>query len=146
MYEKYQLPHPAILAKLKPNNLRVTAYYLPNEEGIIDKVYLYQGGTYICECEKIQKYSTARAEWDDDGSDAEAYTEQAKYVSKHRAMVKEGKNGIAKLLIKDNEPEPESMDADTAAEAFVPATKNTDDYNDYTDDDIDFNNNALNDF
>lgn len=141
MYEKYQLPHPAILAKLRPNNLRVSAYYLPNEEGIIDTVYLYQGGTYICECAKIKKYSTARAEWDDDGSDAEAYTEQAKYVSKHRAMVKEGKNGIAKLIIKDNEPEPESMDADTAAETFVPATKDTDDY-----DDIDFNNNALNDF
>lgn len=143
MYEKYQLPHPAILAKLKPNNLRVSAYYLPNEEGIIDTVHLYQGGTYICECAKIKKYSTARAEWDDGGSDAEAYTEQAKYVSKHRAMVKEGKNGIAKLEITDNERE--SIDAGTAAEAFVPTTKETDDYDDYTDD-FDSNNNALNDF
>ena len=145
MYEKYQLPHPAILAKLKPNNLRVTAYYLPNEDGIIDTVFIYQGGTYICECAKIKKYSTARAEWDDDGSDAEAYTEQAKYVSKHRAMVKERKNGIAKLEIMDNEPEPESMDASAAAEAFVPATKTTDNYDDYTDDNYNLNN-ALNDF
>lgn len=145
MYEKYQLPHPAILAKLKPNNLRVTAYYLPNEDGIIDTVFIYQGGTYICECAKIKKYSTARAEWDDDGSDAEAYTEQAKYVSQHRAMVKNAKNGIAKLEIMDNEPEPESMDASAAAEAFVPATKTTDNYDEYTDDDYNLNN-ALNDF
>lgn len=143
MYEKYQLPHPAILAKLKPNNLRVTAYYLPNEDGIIDTVHLYQGGTYICECTKIKKYSTARAEWNE--NDEDAYTEQAKYVSQHRAMVKNAKKGIAKLEIMDNEPEPESMDASAAAEAFIPATKTTDNYDDYTDEDYNLNN-ALNDF
>lgn len=37
------------LKKLKPNNREVTAYWLPDEDGGISTVYLYQGDTYIGE-------------------------------------------------------------------------------------------------
>src|SRR5205085_1328711 len=39
---KYQIPSPSILEKLTPGNLSVDAYWLPDAEGGIAEVYLYQ--------------------------------------------------------------------------------------------------------
>ena len=37
------------LKRLKANNRNVTAYWLPDENGSVSRVYLYQGDTYIGE-------------------------------------------------------------------------------------------------
>ena len=44
-----------MLSRLQPNDRRVTAYWLPLEDGSVPCVYLYQGDTYIGQ-------ATARAE------------------------------------------------------------------------------------
>ena len=135
-YKEYQLPHSAIMHKLKPNKKTVDAFYLPTDEGQIESVYLYQDDTFICEAKPIEKYSIARAEWDT--TDEEALTEQAKYVEKHRKMVKDGVNGLSKLTIIENDEEL-SPDADDSVEVFVAQTPTdndiSDDYDDYDDSD-----------
>jgi hypothetical protein len=47
--ENFELTDYACLNRLKPNNVTVTAYWLPEPDGSINKVYLYQGDTYIGE-------------------------------------------------------------------------------------------------
>lgn len=44
------------LRRLKPNNNKVTAYWLPEKDGSINTVYLYQDGTYIGEAYNSTTY------------------------------------------------------------------------------------------
>lgn len=96
-YESYQLSTPDIITRLQPNNYEVDAYWLPDSEGIINEVYLYQGDNYICKCYKILRYNESTAEQTE--ADHEAYTDQAKYVSKFDATIKSGKKKLAKTGI-----------------------------------------------
>ncbi|MCG9911877.1 MAG: hypothetical protein MH137_11300 [Flavobacteriales bacterium] len=98
---KFQLPDPEVMAKLQPGNTSVQAYYLPDTEGIVSEVYLYQGSQFICKAQPIVKYSTAKAEQTAD--DVEAYTAQAKYVAKFDRMVKEAKKELHSPVIIDSE-------------------------------------------
>ncbi len=91
----YQLSTPEVLSRLQPNNYNVTAYYLPNIDGTVGEVYLYQGERQLCCAKKIEKFTTARAEWT--AADGERMTEQAKYVSKFDKMVKDGAGALAKV-------------------------------------------------
>ena len=43
--EDWRLSHPSVLERLAPNDLKVTAYYLPDEEGKPTDVYIYQART-----------------------------------------------------------------------------------------------------
>jgi hypothetical protein len=47
--ETFELANFDCIKYLKPNNTKVEAYWLPREDGSVDKVYLYQGETYIGE-------------------------------------------------------------------------------------------------
>jgi hypothetical protein len=47
--ETFELADFHSLKRLKSNSLELTAYWLPNEAGSIERVYLYQGETYIGE-------------------------------------------------------------------------------------------------
>jgi len=111
-YNKYSLSHPNIVAKLEPNNLKVTAYWLPNIDGSIDKVFIYQNGNYIDTCQLIDQFQEAEIEKTE--RDQEIYTEQTKYISQFDKAVKEGKKKVAKVRIMprdaDPDPVPEILD------------------------------------
>ncbi|OQY03219.1 MAG: hypothetical protein B6I20_05430 [Bacteroidetes bacterium 4572_117] len=109
-YEKYQLPNFDVLGRLKPNNYKVTAYYLPDGSGNIDNVHLYQGLEFIGTCNKITQYNEATAEQTDE--DLQAYQDQAKYVSQFDKKIKEGRKNLSKLKIVENEDykEPETVE------------------------------------
>lgn len=100
-YADYILPNPAIMDRLLPGNYTVDAYYMADSEGLISEVYLYQNGTYLCKCEKVSKYNTAKAEWTD--TDADAYTKQAQYVAQFDKRKKEGKNNLINVSIEKPE-------------------------------------------
>lgn len=78
-YAKYILPSPHILDRLQANNRTVTAYYLPDDDGTISEVYLYQNGEYLCTAEKLETYNEAQAERTDD--DHLARLKQDKYIA-----------------------------------------------------------------
>ncbi|MEI6854251.1 MAG: hypothetical protein WCL06_15490, partial [Bacteroidota bacterium] len=96
---KYHLPDLNCLQKLLPNNYEVDAYYLANDNGNIDEVFLYQHGNYICKCEKIVEYNESKAEQTQ--KDRDNYQKQAKYVASFDKMTKEGKQSLAKPVIID---------------------------------------------
>jgi hypothetical protein len=97
-YEKYQLSSPQILERLNPNSYEVDAYYLPDQDGNIPTVYLWQNDEFICECNKIVTYNESTFEQTE--ADHEAYVEQAKYVSRFDKMSKEDKPERVKVLKK----------------------------------------------
>ncbi len=86
-YEDYWLPSPYVADKIDKRK-DVDAYYLPDAEGKISEVYIYQNDIYICCCKQVVRYNEARAEWTD--KDREAYQAQAKYVKQYDTKVKEG--------------------------------------------------------
>ena len=100
-YAQYSLPSVDVLKKLQPNNYEVVAYYVPDAAGMIDEVYLYQDGNYICTALKIDPYNEAKAEWTE--ADQQSFEQQSGYDSHYRKVVKEGKADIGKIGVLDNE-------------------------------------------
>lgn len=88
-YQQYRLPSPDVINRLAPRNNKVTAFYLPDIDGNISEVYIYQNDKYIATCGLLERYNEATAEQTE--ADKEAYTEQAKYVAQFDSMMKEGK-------------------------------------------------------
>lgn len=121
-YEKYQLPELSALSRLKPNNYKVEAYYIPEEDGSINKVHLYQQEIFIGSCEKITAYNEATAEQTD--FDRNAITQQSKYVSGFDKMIKDGRNKLSKLKIIEND----FAEAETIEAVIIPDIKKDDDF------------------
>ncbi len=103
-YQKFQLPNPRVMGKLKPNNYTVDAFYLPDEKGMINEVYMYQGEKYITTAVRIETYNVATAEQTE--RDREIFLEQTKYVSSFDGMIKEGKEKLHKLKVIEKEQKP----------------------------------------
>ena len=61
-YEDWWLSSPEVLERLAPNNKKVTAYYLPDEDGKPTDVFLFQGDRYIDQVERVQTYNKVMAE------------------------------------------------------------------------------------
>ncbi len=102
--EKFRLPTPELVERLAPRDYEVQAYYMPDENGKIENVYVYQGDNFIATCKYINPYNEAKAEQTDE--DVLSYIEQAKYVSQFDAMMKREKIQKVKILPKIKELEP----------------------------------------
>ena len=126
-HEHYQLSSPEVLSKLKPNDYDVTAYYLEDSDKNIGNVYLYQGDRYICECSKIERYNEAACERTE--ADEAAMTEQSKYVSSFRKMVKDNSSKkINKIKVLESEVLDKSVEAQaTTLPAPIQTISATDD-------------------
>lgn len=61
-YEDWWLSKPEVLEKLAPNNYKVTAYYLPDEDGKPQDVFIFQGDRYIDQVERVETYNRVMAE------------------------------------------------------------------------------------
>lgn len=86
-YEDWWLSGTEVLEKLAPNDYKVTAYYLPNDEGKAENVYIFQGDRYIDKVEKVETYNRVMAEQTDE--DAAKFIEQRKKISKFSCYVNE---------------------------------------------------------
>jgi len=93
MYEKYAIDNQGSVSRLKPNNYNVEAYYVPDPDGSINEVYLYQGDTFITRSTKIERYNEAKMERTD--RDEEIRTNQAK---RQAHFFKTEKDGIAQKI------------------------------------------------
>ena len=128
MYNQYGLPSPEIIEKLEPRNYKVDAYYLPDADGTISEVYIYQNGRYIATCKAVARYNENTAEQTE--ADRAAYTEQAKYVAKFDKMMKDGKIKRVGILAKEEA----KLITEVQAEAVpLPAQAEEDDYSAYMD-------------
>lgn len=128
MYNQYGLPSPEIIEKLEPRNYKVDAYYLPDADGTINEVYIYQNGRYIATCKPVARYNENTAEQTE--ADKEAYTEQAKYVAKFDKMMKDSKIKRVGILAKEET----KLITEVQAEAVpLPAQVEEEDYSAYMD-------------
>lgn len=94
-YEDWWLSDTSVLEKLKPNDYKVTAYYLPDENGKPTDVYLFQDDRYIDKVERVETYSRVMAEQTDE--DTAKYIEQRKKIAKFGKYVKD--HAISKVGI-----------------------------------------------
>lgn len=127
-YQQYRLPSPAEIEKLAPRNMKVDAYWLPDADGNVKEVYLYQNGEYICTCGLLERYNEATAEQTD--ADRAAYTEQAKYVSQFDKMMKDEKIQKVAVMRTSDVREIEQVDARVVPQ---PVSQPDEDYSDYMD-------------
>ncbi len=138
-YERYQLPHPSVVEKLAPGNLKVNAYYMPDNDGNIPEVYLYQNGEFICIAEKLATYNEAKAERTSE--DDAAKLKQDKYVAMFDKYAKD--EDWAKVgILPRNGKDIETKDV----EVFKPRKSGVSNIDDLDFDETDYGNNALNDF
>jgi len=87
-YEDWWLSDTKVLGRLAPNDYKVTACYLPDENGNPTDVYLFQNGRFIDKVEKVETYSRIMAE--------QTAEDEAKYVAQRKKVAK------FDFFIKDN--------------------------------------------
>ena len=87
-YEKYSIDALQAINRLSPNNYTVEAYYVPDHDGNIGEVFLYQGDTFITRATKIDRYQEAKIERT--GQDEEIRTSQAKRQAHFFKVEREG--------------------------------------------------------
>lgn len=92
-HEDWWLSSTSILERLEPNNYKVTACFLPDDEGIPQEVFIYQNGKYIDTVERVNTYSRVMAEQTEE--DKAAFVEQRKKIAKFNKYVEE--NAIDRL-------------------------------------------------
>lgn len=86
-YEKYAIDNLSAISRLKPNNYEVEAYYLPQPDGAIGEVFLYQGDTFITRATKVERYNESVIERTAD--DERIRTDQSKRKAHFFKVMKE---------------------------------------------------------
>lgn len=95
--EQFELTDFGCLDRLKPNNRKVEAYWMENGEGEIEKVYLWQGETYIGEAENAEKWRYNEFACERSDADREAMLHQQKRVAKFDRMIRERRAELPKV-------------------------------------------------
>nr|WP_302788042.1 hypothetical protein [Barnesiella intestinihominis] len=116
-HEDWWISGPEVLEELEPNNSKVTAYYLPDEEGKPMDIYLFQGDRYIDKVRPIKTYNRVIAEQTDE--DVANYIEQQKYVSHFKKYLRD--NAITK--VGKAEVRPQVNDADDDENLILPSAE-----------------------
>lgn len=86
-HEEWWLSDTSVLEKLEPNNYKVTACYLPDNEGNPGEVFIYQDGKFIDTVEKVKTYSRVMAEQTEE--DQAAFVEQQKKIAKFNKYIED---------------------------------------------------------
>ena len=92
-YADWWLSDTAVLDRLAPNDYKVAACYLPDEEGKPTEVHIFQNGKYIDTVEKVQTYNRVMAEQTEE--DHAKFAKQQGKVAKFTKYVKD--NSIPKV-------------------------------------------------
>lgn len=95
--EEFELVDFGSLERLKPNNYTLEAYWLPNEDGSVKQVYLYQGDTYIGTANNRNDtdYNEFRAEQTE--ADHTNKLHQQKRIAQFDALIRERKQIIPQV-------------------------------------------------
>ncbi len=125
-YADWWLSTPEVLGRLKPNNYKVTAYYLPDENGEAQDVYIYQGDRYLDKVEKVETFNRVMVEQTEE--DKAKFTRQMQKIEQFKAYL--NKNAITRLGIapRSKEPEPE---VEEVVQTPPPAVNDDDFMDDY---------------
>ncbi len=87
---------------LAPNDYKVDAYYLTDEEGNVTDMFIYQGDMYIDRLEDLGTYNTARAEQTEE--DEKIFVAQQKKLSQFKKYVDDRAIGRVGIMERDTRP------------------------------------------
>ena len=85
------------LKLLKPNNYKVEAYWLPEVDGSVEQVYLYQGDTYIGEAVNRRQYRYNENTIEQTDEDRANMLHQQKRAAKFDKMIRDRQAEIGKV-------------------------------------------------
>ncbi|MCS3257625.1 hypothetical protein NXV10_10955 [Bacteroides thetaiotaomicron] len=85
-YTDWWLSGTGVLERLAPNNWKVDAYYLTDDDGNITDVYIYQNGMLVDKLQNVGTFNTADCEQTD--ADKTVFVEQQKKISGFNAYIK----------------------------------------------------------
>jgi hypothetical protein len=102
-YKDFRIDGDKVLGLLKPNNYEVVAYWLPDVNGEIKEVYLYQDDVYLGEAKSIETYNEAFIERTD--KDREILLEQQKHQAHVRKRVNDRAKEIPRVEVIRNKPD-----------------------------------------
>ena len=122
-YKEYRISDQA-LNLLKPNNYEVTAYWLPDENGDVKDVYLYQGDVFICQANLIETYNEAFVERT--ALDEEIRIEQEKHNAHVRKRIKDRASELPRVEVIRNMPDFTSLEPEILS--VTPDSEPTDTY------------------
>ena len=101
--EKFELMNFEALKRLKPNNYSVTGYWMPEADGSINKVYIYQGDTYIGEALNSTQFEYNENKIEQTFEDEANILHQNKRIAKFDKFIRENRNAIPKVAMCDAE-------------------------------------------
>lgn len=110
-YTDWWLSDVSVLEKLAPNNWKVDAYYLTDEEGVVKNVYIYQNDMLIDELQNVGTFNTADCEQTE--ADKAVFVEQQKKIAGFNKWVAD--NAIDRLGMMKASLFPKSEDEDVGA-------------------------------
>lgn len=102
-YTDWWLSGTEVLERLAPNNWKVDAYYLTDDDGNITDVYIYQNSMLVDKLQNVGTFNTADCEQTD--ADRTVFVEQQKKISGFNAYVKN--NAISGVGVSKPRPEKE---------------------------------------
>ena len=102
-YTDWWLSGTEVLERLAPNNWKVDAYYLTDDDGNITDVYIYQNGMLVDKLQNVGTFNTADCEQTD--ADRTVFVEQQKKISGFNAYIKN--NAIFGVGVSKPRPEKE---------------------------------------
>lgn len=106
--EDWWLSKTEAIEHLAPNDYKVDAYYLTDEEGKITDMFIYQNDLYIDRLENIGTFNTARAEQTED--DERIFLEQRKKIARFNKYLED--HSIGRVGISERKEKPELIIAE----------------------------------
>jgi hypothetical protein len=87
MYKDWWLSSPDVISRLSANNYKVDAYYLPDLDGEVSEVFIYQNGVYVDSLKDLGTYNEALAERTE--NDTAIFEKQQSFASKFDKSIKD---------------------------------------------------------
>ena len=102
LHKDWWLSKTEAIELLTPNDYKVDAYYLTDEEGNVTDLFIYQGDMYIDRLEDVGTYNTARAERTEE--DEQIFIKQHTKVAEFKRYVEERQIPRVGLIERDTRP------------------------------------------
>ncbi len=112
-----------VIELLAPNDYKVEAYYLTDDDGKITDMFIYQGDMYIDRLDNVGTFNTARAEQTE--ADERIFTEQRKKISHFEKYVKD--NAIRRVGVIERVTQPQTIEVEEVV-APIPEPRETQEY------------------
>jgi hypothetical protein len=91
-YRRWWLSSPEVITRFNPNNTECFAYYIPNAEGLVEEIYLYQDERFIDKPQYMGAFNEAKGEQTE--KDIEIMHRQLGWIQQAKTLAKTKKEEV----------------------------------------------------